>query len=307
MRIRTVVIYVNTSGFYLSRFGFAVAFSVVLLIVGFAVGSVAAENPILGVDVHHSGNLWLFQLNTQLVAYARDLNASTSIFWLSNGFNSSLTFYVIGTGGQFGNLTKMVVQIQDFGVTYVNRTRLSLNPPQGYNQIYVAPAVSEAILKYQLDLTNFTKAFENVLPSTFNATSQQVFIGGQVFVSIVWSGAIQETAETKFIRVGLACDCPGTSAYVGVGILEENARLIAGQIGQKNLEMFAPNSFNTQYVIAPNEVTQVYAEWDIVKSPPWYETQPYDWVISGVIGGGIGATITAAATVVYRRIKLWKG
>ncbi|MGA3406938.1 MAG: hypothetical protein ABSD49_14505 [Candidatus Bathyarchaeia archaeon] len=38
-------------------------------------------------------------------------------------------------------------------------------------------------------------------------------------------------------------------------------------------------------------MTSLYAEWEIVNPPPWYQTQPYDWFISAVIGAGIGAII----------------
>ena len=117
----------------------------------------------------------------------------------------------------------------------------------------------------------------------------RVLISGQVLVSIVWLDAIQETAATEFIRVDLGCDCPRTEANVFVGILEENARLITEQIGPQNVQMVAPNSFSTEYIIAAGQETQIYAEWAFVTPPPFYETQPYDWLISAGISLVMGA------------------
>ena len=155
-----------------------------------------------------------------------------------------------------------------------------------------------------VDLASLATEFIGIFPSTSNVTSQ-VAIDGQMNVSFVAFDAIQE-ADTKFFRASFSCDCAGASAYIGRAIVEADAVLSVAQIGHSNFEQTSPNSFRTQYVIGSNEVTPIYTECKVVKPPPWYETQPYDWVISGVIGGGIGATITAAATVIYHRIRLRK-
>jgi hypothetical protein len=244
----------NASGFPLFRFVFAVAFSV-LLIVGFAASPVEAGSRIWSIDVHPGGDFGLLQLYTGLSAYTSGLKSTMSISWLSDGFNSSLTIYATGMMSQFENSTRMVVQIQ--AVTYGKQTHtVILN-----YQIFIPPNFTGTFVEYHLDLTKFARLLENILPSSFNASSQQVLITGQVLVSIVWLDAIQETADTEFIRVNLGCDCPGTGAIVSVGILEENARLITEQIGPQNVEMVTPNSFSTEYVVATtSQETQIYAE-----------------------------------------------
>ena len=63
------------------------------------------------------------------------------------------------------------------------------------------------------------------------------------------------------------------------------------QIGNTNLEMFAPNWFRTNYVVG-YQVTSLYSEWEIVAPPPLYETQPYDWVISGIVGAVISGGLS---------------
>jgi hypothetical protein len=85
-----------------------------------------------------------------------------------------------------------------------------------------------------------------------------------------------------------------------VGILEENARLITEQIGSQNVEMVTPNSFSAEYVIATtSQETQIYAEWAFETPPPFYETQPYDWIISA----GISLVMGAALNEGYHWIK----
>jgi hypothetical protein len=290
----TVVLQVNASGFALFRLVFAVAFSV-LLIVGFAAIPVGAESPIWTIDVQLGGDFGLLQLYTGLSAYTTGLKSTMSISWSSDGFNSSLTIYATGTKSQFENLTQMVVQIQNFAITYGHQTHTAI---LNY-QISIPPNITGTFLEYRLDLRKFAGVIENMLPSGFNASSQQFFIYGQVLISIVWLDAIQETANTEFIRVNLGCDCPGTEANVFVSILEENARLIIEQIGPQNVQMLAPNSFSTEYVIAAGQQTQIYAEWALETPPPFYETQPYDWVISA----GVSLVMGAAVSEGYHRIK----
>ena len=133
------------------RLVFAVAFSV--LLVGFAASPVEAETRNWTIDVHPDGDFGLLQLYTGLSAYTTGLKSTMSISWLSEGFNSSLTIYATGTTSQFENLTKMVVQIQNFAMTYGNHFQtVMLN-----YQIFIPPNFTGTFLEYQLDLTKFAR------------------------------------------------------------------------------------------------------------------------------------------------------
>jgi hypothetical protein len=189
----TVVLHMNASEVPLFKVVFAVALSS-LLIFGFA-SPLKAESRIWSIDVHPGGYFGLLQLYSGLSAYTTGLKSTMSINWLSAGFNSSLTIYATGATAQLENLTNMAVQVQNFAITYGSHTHTIILD----YQIDIPPNLTGTFVEYHLDLTKFARVLENRLPSSFNASSERVFIFGQVSVSIVWLDAIQETADTEFI------------------------------------------------------------------------------------------------------------
>ena len=38
-------------------------------------------------------------------------------------------------------------------------------------------------------------------------------------------------------------------------------------------------------------MSELYLEWKIPEPPPFYDSQPWDWIISGLIGVGVSLTI----------------
>jgi hypothetical protein len=69
-----------------------------------------------------------------------------------------------------------------------------------------------------------------------------------------------------------------------------------------------PNRVQLILVTTPMEskVSELYLEWRIPETPlppPLYETPPWDWIISGIIGGLIGVFLTVFAQYIGAGLK----
>jgi hypothetical protein len=195
----------------------------------------------------------------------------------------------------------MLVGIDAFSLIFPNGTiRPSDYTPNKYGQLYVSPVFSHIgtmyLIKYRLNFTTFTEKLSEVYSST-SVKSRKLLLSGHANLNFLTLGVIQEQGDTKFIRVTFLCDCSGTSAWLGVSTVDPNARQMIAQIGNTNLEMLAPNSFRKQYTIGRNQLTSLYAEWEVV---PFYKAYPYNLLISSLVSLFVGALVTS----IYHRIKV---
>jgi len=240
---------------------------------------------------------------TQLNVHGANLASSTFFNWISSGVNGSLTLFAVGTDAGFANYTQLVIELTEASITLANGRLQPINLTENHNPILVTPSLSGNLLKYQASLTSFKEEIPALNSSSANPA--QISLFGQASVNFVWLDVVQEEADTEFFQVSLSCDC-NSQDVLGLDIMNENVRLTTVLIGNMNPEMIerTPNAFRTEYSFVPNQITPVYVEWETIIPPPWFSTQPYDWIISGIVGAAISGVSGFVVGYFYDRLRI---
>jgi len=261
----------------------------------------AVEEPSFGIDLGYGGDLVLSSVESRIVAMGSDLRVINIIYFESKGLTPSFSLVAMGHGVGLENVTQMSIVVGGFYIWNPNGTRSThVYLPGGFAQLNWPVTVVGSKISYSVDLASFIQDSQRTFLSREGLTmdTRSVVATGQIRVDFVAAEGVGSIGGSKFFDMMFSCTFKGARANFDVTVTEPESRFRQTRIGNSSMEQSSPTHAAAQFTVNSAEPTTVYVEWETAPQPPWWTMQPFDWVISGLVG----VVITGIAAVLTKKI-----
>jgi len=252
------------------------------------------QGPEWAIVVQAHGDLVLATLNTLITVEEEDLRIESHIVFETKGLAPIMSFTVNGYGTRLAEYTPALIVIDSFYIQHPNGTRRFYVFPSGAIQSVFSPALSDKYDKqstqaiYLLNLTDLTlnsqRNFLSRVPFKDDiAEAKEIVVRGQIRLAFAMLGGVGKIGKSRFFRMAFHSSANGTFIFFDVTISQVESLRIA-KVGDSDMTRVAPNHAWGGFFAAPVEFKAVYVEWESPSPPAPWESHPWDWILSGVVG-----------------------
>jgi len=261
------------------------------------------QNPEWDIDVKSTGDLVLAKVNTMILIEKSILHVSSRMDFSSKGATPILLFTVRSYNARIVEATPAFVVIGDFYISKYDLTGHFYYMRGGEITGTISPDLSEKYDKqymqatYSLNLTDLTHRSQKEVLSDLSSSEgiREITAQGKIHLEFVLN-SVGENGKNRFSRLTFISSINTTFVFFDVELHNEQSFRVA-KVGSSDMTKVAPNHLWYGFFSSAPDIKIVYVEWEEPPSPPFWEMQPYDWILSGIVGAICGILCTEAKRV----------